>query len=123
MEMIAEPASNGVASAATTATFATASMMPVVAPAPTSLGHAVESLKLEHQFLRVPLEHLKKTIRANHRYTEKEVAAVLSGVSEVADREDISREEAVIHLSSLVSRLQGLKRKVAFSFTTFFSLF
>lgn len=112
MEMIAEPASNGVASAAPAATFATAAITPVVSPAPTSLGHAVESLKLEHQFLRVPLEHLKKTIRANQRYAEKEVSAVLSGVAEVADREDISREEAVSHLSSLVSRLQGLKRKL-----------
>ncbi|KAL0917171.1 hypothetical protein M5K25_012218 [Dendrobium thyrsiflorum] len=111
MEMSAEPASNGDTSAAV------ASTAPVFTPAAAALAvknpvQAVESIKLEHQFLRVPLEHLKKTIRANHRSAEKEVAAVLSGVAEVADRDDISREEAVIQLSSLVSRLQGLKRKL-----------
>ncbi|XP_020573271.1 macrophage erythroblast attacher, partial [Phalaenopsis equestris] len=85
---------------------------------PTTLVHTVESVKLEHQFLRVPLEHLKKTIRANHRFAEKEVAAVLSGVADAVDRDDISREEAVSHLTSLVSRLQGLKRKLEDGFAS-----
>ncbi|KAJ8618181.1 hypothetical protein MRB53_014367 [Persea americana] len=81
------------------------------ASVPTSkLSHLAESLKLEHQFLRVPLEHLKKSMRANHRIVEKEMSAVISGVAEAADR-DMSKEEAVQHLSCLVSRLQGLKRK------------
>ncbi|CAI9759858.1 unnamed protein product [Fraxinus pennsylvanica] len=70
-----------------------------------------ESLKLEHQFLRVPFEHYKKTIRANHRVVEKEVSAVISCVSEAADS-DLSRDDAVLQLNSLVSRLQGLKRKL-----------
>lgn len=68
-----------------------------------------ESLKLEHQFLRVPFEHYKKTIRANHRIVEKEVSAVISNLS---DSSDLSQNDAVQHLNSLVSRLQGLKRKV-----------
>lgn len=85
------------------------------ASVPTSkLSHLAESLKLEHQFLRVPLEHLKKSMRANHRIVEKEMSAVISGVAEAADR-DMSKEEAVQHLSCLVSRLQGLKRKVYIS--------
>ncbi|KAJ0980070.1 hypothetical protein J5N97_015544 [Dioscorea zingiberensis] len=83
-------------------------------PAPsTKLVQIAESLRLEHQFLRVPFEHLKKTIRANHRSVEKEVSAVLAGVADAADRsEGMSKADAVTHLTSLVSRLQGLKRKL-----------
>lgn len=95
---------NGDSTSAAAAAAAAASV-------PTSkLSHLAESLKLEHQFLRVPLEHLKKSMRANHRIVEKEMSAVISGVAEAADR-DMSKEEAVQHLSCLVSRLQGLKRK------------
>ncbi|KAF7822318.1 protein MAEA-like protein [Senna tora] len=75
------------------------------------LAQLTESLKLEHQFLRVPFEHYKKTIRANHRVVEKEMSAVISGVADAADG-NLSRDDAVNHLSSLVSRLQGLKRKL-----------
>ncbi|XP_039128610.1 protein MAEA homolog [Dioscorea cayenensis subsp. rotundata] len=79
----------------------------------TRLIQIAESLRLEHQFLRVPFEHLKKTIRGNHRSVEKEVSVVLSGVADAADRsEGMSKEDAVTHLTSLVSRLQGLKRKL-----------
>lgn len=78
----------------------------------TKLTQLAESLKLEHQFLRVPFEHYKKTIRTNHRVIEKDLSSVLSGVSEAADRDEMSDDEAVNHLNSLVSKLQGLKRKV-----------
>ncbi|KAL2227609.1 macrophage erythroblast attacher [Sesamum indicum] len=78
---------------------------------PSKLGKLADCLKLEHQFLRVPFEHYKKTIRANHRVVEKEVSAVISGVSDAADS-DLSRDDAVNQLNSLVSRLQGLKRKL-----------
>lgn len=81
---------------------------------PSKFGKLAESLKLEHQLLRVPFEHYKKTIRSNHRTAEKEVSSVISGVSDAADS-DLSRDEAVDQLSSLVSRLQGLKRKVCSS--------
>lgn len=74
-------------------------------------GQLSEALKLEHQFLRVPFEHYKKTIRANHRVVEKEMSSVISGVSQAADG-DLSQDDAVLQLNSLVSRLQGLKRKV-----------
>ncbi|XP_031501453.1 protein MAEA homolog [Nymphaea colorata] len=83
-------------------------------PPPPTTGKAnqlAESLKLEHQFVRVPFEHLKKTMRANHRVVEKEMGAVISGVAEAAAGE-MSKEEAVRHLTSLVFRLQGLKRKL-----------
>ncbi|KAF3433812.1 hypothetical protein FNV43_RR24915 [Rhamnella rubrinervis] len=89
------------------------------APVPTTtnsasskLNQLAESLRLEHQFLRVPFEHYKKTIRVNHRVVEKEISTVVSGVSEAAERDDLSRDDAVNHLNSLVSRLQGLKRKL-----------
>lgn len=94
---------------------ATSTPSPATTPAgsiPVSkAGQLSESLKLEHQFLRVPFEHYKKTIRANHRVVEKEMSSVISGVSQAADA-DLSQDDAVSHLNSLVSRLQGLKRKV-----------
>ncbi|XP_022139154.1 macrophage erythroblast attacher [Momordica charantia] len=83
-----------------------------ITPPPSKFSGLAESLKLEHQFIRVPFEHYKKTIRANHRVVEKEVSAVISSVTDAADRDAMSREEAVHHFNSLVSRLQGLKRKL-----------
>ncbi|KAI3924031.1 hypothetical protein MKW92_004254 [Papaver armeniacum] len=89
-------------SVTTTAGTATASV-------PTSrLNSLAETLKLEHQFLRVPFEHLKKSIRASHRIAEKEISSVISTVS----NDSMSKEDAVNHLTNLVSRLQGLKRKL-----------
>ncbi|WCJ19436.1 E3 ubiquitin-protein transferase MAEA [Euphorbia peplus] len=102
MEMDSLPNGN---SAAATTPPATA------APPSSKLTQLTESLKLEHQFLRVPFEHYKKTIRANHRAVEKEVTSVISGVNEAADA-DVSKDDAVQQLTSLVSRLQGLKRKL-----------
>ncbi|XP_052204915.1 protein MAEA homolog [Diospyros lotus] len=107
MEMETLPNGN---SAATTAPTA-APPAPAAAAPSTKLSQLAESLKLEHQFLRVPFEHYKKTIRANHRIVEKEISAVISGVSDAAEA-DFSRDDAVHHLNSLVSRLQGLKRKL-----------
>ncbi|KAF3493579.1 hypothetical protein DY000_02056235 [Brassica cretica] len=81
-------------------------------PVPASrLSQLTESLKLEHQLLRVPFEHYKKTIRANHRYLEKEVTSVVSSVGDLADN-NWSKDVTVSRLTSLVSRLQGLKRKL-----------
>ncbi|KAK7358004.1 hypothetical protein VNO80_17303 [Phaseolus coccineus] len=103
MEMDSLPNGNN---ATGTPIAATANPAP---PPPSNLPQLTESLKLEHQFLRVPFEHYKKTLRANHRAVEKEMSAVISGVNEAAD---LSPDDAVNHLNSLVSRLQGLKRKL-----------
>ncbi|KAJ6720346.1 E3 UBIQUITIN-PROTEIN TRANSFERASE MAEA [Salix viminalis] len=88
----------------------TSTTAPSTAP-PSKLTQLTESLKLEHQFLRVPFEHYKKTIRANLRAVEKEVSSVISAVNDYADS-DISNDDAVQRLTSLVSRLQGLKPKM-----------
>ncbi|XP_015074085.1 protein MAEA homolog [Solanum pennellii] len=98
--------------AVTTNAASAAAVAAAISPnAPSSkLNQLSESLKLEHQFLRVPFEHYKKAIRANHRIVEKELSAVINGVSDAAESE-MSRDDAVHHLNSLVSRLQGLKRK------------
>ncbi|KAK4373546.1 hypothetical protein RND71_008930 [Anisodus tanguticus] len=105
--------SSTTSSATVTLTSAAAAAAAISPNAPSSkLNRLSESLKLEHQFLRVPFEHYKKTIRANHRITEKEVSAVINGVSDAAVDSDMSRDDAVNHLNSLVSRLQGLKRKL-----------
>ncbi|KAK1396344.1 Macrophage erythroblast attacher [Heracleum sosnowskyi] len=107
MEIDALPNGNSAAATSTPSPATTpAGSVPV-----SKAGQLSESLKLEHQFLRVPFEHYKKTIRANHRIVEKEMSSVISGVSQAADGE-LSRDDAVLHLNSLVSRLQGLKRKL-----------
>lgn len=89
---------------------------PAPAAAPPSQASRVndrlaESLKLEHQLIKVPFEHLKKAMRVSTRLVEKEVNAVVAGVADAIDK-DMSKEEAVQRLTSLVSRLQGLKRKL-----------
>ncbi|KAJ7971699.1 macrophage erythroblast attacher [Quillaja saponaria] len=112
MEMDSLPNGNTTASATIAAnTTPTTTTVNTTAPPSSKLTQLNDSLKLEHQFLRVPFEHYKKTIRANHRVVEKEMSAVISGVSEASDG-DLSRDDAVNHLNSLVSRLQGLKRKL-----------
>ncbi|GMN51214.1 hypothetical protein TIFTF001_020364 [Ficus carica] len=112
MEMDSLPNGNSAATNPTSALPNPAAAAPPLPPSSSKLNQLAESLKLEHQFLRVPFEHYKKTIRANHRVVEKEMSAVVSAVSDAADRSDISRDDAVSHLTSLVSRLQGLKRKL-----------
>jgi hypothetical protein len=84
-----------------------------LAPSPPARlnDHLSDSLRLEHQLMKVPFEHLKKSMRTSNRTVEKEMNAVMSGVADAAQK-DMSKEEAVQHLTSLVSRLQGLKRKV-----------
>ncbi|KAL0876943.1 hypothetical protein Bca101_026648 [Brassica carinata] len=74
-------------------------------PVPASRSSQLtESLKLEHQLLRVTFEHYKKTIRANHRYLEKEVTSIVSSFGNlVADNNDWSKYVAVSRLTSLVS--------------------
>ncbi|KAH0681092.1 hypothetical protein KY284_022177 [Solanum tuberosum] len=106
------PSSTTTNAAVTTTAASAAAVAAAISPnAPSSkLNLLSESLKLEHQFLRVPFEHYKKAIRANHRIVEKELSAVINGVSDAAES-DMSRDDAVHHLNSLVSRLQGLKRK------------
>ncbi|KAI6669095.1 hypothetical protein NL676_003980 [Syzygium grande] len=101
-----DPLPNGTPAAAAATAVAAAA-----ANAPSSrLSQLTESLKLEHQLMRVPFEHYKKSIRANHRAVEKEVSAVISAVSDAAEAS--GEGDAVDRLSSLVSRLQGLKRKL-----------
>ncbi|WVZ96583.1 hypothetical protein U9M48_042200 [Paspalum notatum var. saurae] len=81
-------------------------------PAPAPAGRqtrAAESVRLEQQLVRVPLESLRSAVRSNHRLAEKEIAAVLSSASAVPSE---SSAAAVDHLTSLVSRLHGLKRKM-----------
>lgn len=84
---------------------------PTPSPPPRLNDHIADSLKLEYQLMKVPFEHLKKSMRTSHRLVEKEMNAVVSSVAEAAEK-DMSKEEAVQHLTSLVSRLQGLKRKL-----------
>ncbi|KAK6929262.1 CTLH/CRA C-terminal to LisH motif domain [Dillenia turbinata] len=100
-----QPLTNGNSGSGTATT--TAGSAASVAPATTTskLSQLAESLKLEHQLLRVPFEHYKKTIRATHRSVEKEVSSVISAVSDAADG-DPSQNDAVEQLNSLVSRLQ-----------------
>ncbi|KAE8770085.1 macrophage erythroblast attacher [Hordeum vulgare] len=94
----------------------TPSPSPSVSPAPSAAAgrqtRAAESVRLEHQLVRVPLEALRATARTNHRLAEKEIAAVLSSASSASVAPGESGSAAAVeHLTSLVSRLHGLKRK------------
>ncbi|KAK3137436.1 hypothetical protein QOZ80_5BG0452220 [Eleusine coracana subsp. coracana] len=86
---------------------------PSPSPAPSAAAgrqtRAAEAVRLEHQLVRVPLEALRSTVRVNHRFAEKEIAAVLSSASSTTAENSAA---AVDHLTSLVSRLHGLKRKM-----------
>ncbi|KAF8008874.1 hypothetical protein BT93_J0009 [Corymbia citriodora subsp. variegata] len=104
-KMDIDPLPNGGPAAAVAAAAVAATNAPS-----SKLSRLAESLKLEHQLTRVPFEHLKKSMRANHRVVEKEVSAVVSAVSDAANAP--GEDDAVDRLSSLVSRLQGLKRKL-----------
>ncbi|KAK6933345.1 hypothetical protein RJ641_036239 [Dillenia turbinata] len=106
-----QPLTNGYSGSGTAANIAGSAAAVARVTTSSKLSQLTESLKLEHQLLRVPFEHYKKTIRANHRSVEKEVCSVVAAVSESADG-DLSQNDAVQQLNSLVSRLQGLKRKL-----------
>ncbi|KAK8979382.1 hypothetical protein V6N11_000529 [Hibiscus sabdariffa] len=107
-----DPLPNGTGSVATTTTITATAASNTTSTPSSKLSQLTESFKLEHQFLRVPFEHLKKTIRSNHRTAEKDVSAVISSVADVTDSSELSKDDAVLSLTSLVSRLQGLKRKL-----------
>ena len=66
-----------------------------------------DTIMQEFQFVKVPFEHYKNTIRPNNRSVKKGISSVISAVDSVSLNDD-----TVSHLSSLVSRLHGLKRKV-----------
>ncbi|KAL6897780.1 hypothetical protein ACP4OV_006739 [Aristida adscensionis] len=87
---------------------------PSPSPAPSAAAgrqaRAAESVRLEHQLVRVPLEALRSAARSNHRLAEKEIAAVLSSAASAPA--DGGAAAAVERLTSLVSRLHGLKRKM-----------
>ncbi|CAL4902809.1 unnamed protein product [Urochloa decumbens] len=91
----------------------TPSPAPPTPPTPSAAAgrqtRAAESVRLEHQLARVPLESLRSTVRSNNRLAEKEIAAVLTSASATPAE---SSAAAVDHLTSLVSRLHGLKRKM-----------
>lgn len=61
----------------------------------------------EFQFVKLPFEHYKNVIRRNNLSLKKRISSVISAVESVSPDDD-----TVSHLSSLVSRLKGLKRKV-----------
>lgn len=69
------------------------------------------ALQVEQQLMRLPFEGFKKQVRVNNRVVEKEVNSVVAGVAEASSK-SLSQDEAVRQLRGLVSRLQGLKRKV-----------
>jgi macrophage erythroblast attacher len=70
-----------------------------------------EIMKLEFQLLKVPLEHLKKTLRSSQRTAEKELSAVLADISTVTAAQTAAAPP-VSSLTSLVCRLHGIKRKL-----------
>ncbi|KAG2324971.1 hypothetical protein Bca52824_007699 [Brassica carinata] len=98
-----DPATNGNTDAVMAESTLTITPSP---PVPASrLSQLTESLKLEHQLLRVPFEHYKKTIHSNHHSLEKEISSVVSSVGDLADNnwsKDVSVRFAITFGSHLI---------------------
>jgi hypothetical protein len=65
--------------------------------------------------MKVPLEQLKKTVRASQKELDKEFTKSNSTVSELTSKINqgkIGVSDASIALEGMVGRLQSLKRKV-----------
>jgi len=69
-------------------------------------------MELEYSLLKAPHEGMNKAFRQSHKLLEKEMAQVSTVVSELVGRTDISTDEAHASLDKLVTKLQGLKRKL-----------
>ena len=84
---------------------------PSIIPAVKKPPNLSAALQVEQQLMRLPFEGFKKQVRVNNRVVEKEMNAVVAGVAEASSK-SLSQDEAVRQLRGLVSKLQGLKRKV-----------
>ncbi|GAQ85907.1 LisH dimerisation motif containing protein [Klebsormidium nitens] len=84
---------------------------PSIIPAAKKPPNLSAALQVEQQLMRLPFEGFKKQVRVNNRVVEKEMNAVVAGVAEASSK-SLSQDEAVRQLRGLVSRLQGLKRKL-----------
>ncbi len=70
-------------------------------------------MELEYSLVKTPFEGLNRVFRSSQKNVEKEISQILLLVSELDKKKDkISKEEAAKSLDKLVTRLQGLKRKV-----------
>ncbi len=73
-------------------------------------------ITLEQSFIKVPLEQMKKATRTCQKYVEKEMGTLVTNISEL-DKTD--PEKTTKQLTSAISRLKTLKRKVwRFPFTS-----
>ncbi|EFJ27493.1 hypothetical protein SELMODRAFT_147945 [Selaginella moellendorffii] len=84
---------------------------PALDSAASTCHRCVETIKLEHQLVRVPYEVLKRSVRQGIRAVEKEVNGITGAVAE-AGKKEVSRDAAIKQLDSCVNRLSGLKRKL-----------
>lgn len=65
---------------------------------------------------QVPYENLRKTFRTSQRHIEREFTTLQNNSQEIvkkALRSDYSTDEAVAALDAMISRVEGLKRKVS----------
>ncbi|EFJ07304.1 hypothetical protein SELMODRAFT_133748 [Selaginella moellendorffii] len=84
---------------------------PAIDSAASTCHRCVETIKLEHQLVRVSYEVLKRSVRQGIRAVEKEVNGITGAVAE-AGKKEVSRDAAIKQLDSCVNRLSGLKRKL-----------
>jgi len=74
---------------------------------------AIFMMETEHALLKAPYETINKVFRNSQRLIEKEISQVVIAASELNKRKDtVSEEEAYKYLDKLVTRLNGLKRKL-----------
>lgn len=70
---------------------------------------------LDQPLIRVPAEQMSIACRAQHKRTEKELAAILDDVQQLgaaAAARSLHDDDARARIGALVGQLHGLKRKV-----------
>ncbi|KAL2919779.1 GID complex subunit containing RING finger motif [Polyrhizophydium stewartii] len=70
-------------------------------------------LALDQPLVKVPLEQLKRAFRSSQKHVEKEMAAVSAQLESALAKAAAKPDEACSAIDATLSRLQGLKRKLA----------
>jgi hypothetical protein len=78
-------------------------------------------LIFEQPFARVPYENYRKVFRTAQKNIERELGAIQTTANDLAINPQISSQDPQEAINSLISRVEGLKRKVTLPFPPLFS--
>ena len=74
-------------------------------------GSGVEQRPVDVVLVQVPYENYRKVFRASQKAIEKEMGAVQNAANDLSQR-DPEPDDAVKAIEGMISRVEGLKRKV-----------